>query len=230
MKSKNGKKVKLTILSLMLVACLTVAGVSAYFTDADTATNTFTIGKISLDLQEPHWDPDDARDLTPLKEITKDPQIKNDGVNPEYVFLEVVVPYANVVTANADGTRNAAADTELFFYTVNSGWTEIGTPRKDAAAGTVTHLYAYGSNSAMTALAKDAITPTLFDSVTFANVVEDQMLEESTQNIVINAYGIQTENINGGKTAPMDVWTVVNNQGPTTAVTGSEDPKTDIKQ
>ena len=227
---KHSNKSKIAIIALTLVLCMAVVGISAYFTDADTATNTFTIGEISLDLQEPNWDPDDVRDVVPNETIEKDPQIKNDGVNDEFVFLTVSIPYANVVTADADGTKNAAADTELFSYTVNSGWIQIGSEVKDANTMTVTRTYAYGSETAMTALSADATTPTLFDTVTFANIVEDQNLENTSKEIVINAYGIQSENINGGKTAPADVWTVVQNQAPATDVGVAEDPKTDIKQ
>lgn len=238
MRKTNGKKAKLTVIALTLVACLMVAGISAYFTDADTTTNTFTVGKISLDLQEPDWTP--PVNIIPEQEIQKDPQIKNDGLNEEYVFMEVIVPYARVVVANEDGTKNAAADTELFSYDVNDAWVEIGTAKKDTTAKTVTHLYAYGSSTAMTALAKDATTPALFEYVRFANVVEDQDLEATTLEVVVNAYGIQTTNINDaddkidgknddGKTAPEAVWAVIANENPSKNVDGSENINTDIK-
>ena len=238
MRKTNGNKAKLSIIALTLVACLMIAGVSAYFTDADTTTNTFTVGKVSLDLQEPDWNP--PTNILPEQEIHKDPQIKNDGINEEYVFMEVIVPYANVVTAKDDGTRNAAADTELFSYDVNSGWVEIGTAKKDEAAKTVTHLYAYGTKTAMTSLAKDATTPALFEYVRFANIVEDQNIETTTLNVVVNAYGIQTTNIHDaddtidgnnadGKTAPEAVWSVITNQGPSKDA-GNEQANTDIKQ
>ena len=220
-------RTKIVALSAALIGVLAIGGALAYFTDGDTATNTFTVGKISLDLQEPNWVP--PEDITPNQEIEKDPQVENDGINSEYVFVEVAVPYENVVTANADGTKNPAADTELFTYTVNEGWTEMGTGTKDEGAGTITHRYVYGTAEACTALEAGATTPTLFDTVTFANVVEDQGLEESTQNIVIHAYGIQTSDINGGKTAPADVWTVLHNQLPTTDVAENEEENTDIK-
>ena len=210
------KRKKLALLSSALIATMAIGGISAYFTDADTETNEFVVGKVSLDLQEPNWDPEDATEIVPNEEIQKDPQILNDGENDEFVFLEVKVPYASVVTANADGTKNAEADTELFSYTVASGWTEIGTASTDEENGVVTHLYVYGDSSACTALAKDATTPALFETVTFANVVEDQGLEGTDLDIVINAYGIQSSNIDDGKTAPADVWDVISNQAPST--------------
>lgn len=199
--------------SLALVGVLAVGGISAYFTDTDSATNTFTVGKIDIQLDEPEWDPTDPEheDITPNKEFAKDPEIKNIGANDAYVFAQVSVPYKNVVTANGDGTKNAAADTELFTYTVNSGWIEIGTPTKDTAHGVVVHTYAYSSDTECTALAPNATTASIFDKVKFVNVIEGQV-DEETFNVDVKAFGIQTENINGGKKDPANVWTVVANQ------------------
>lgn len=212
--NEHGKmNVKAVVLAFAMIAVMMIGGISAYFTDGDTATNTFTVGKISLDLQEPNWDEDKAKDITPNQTIKKDPQILNDGINDEFVFLEVIVPYENVVVANEDGTRKPAADTELYYYTVNNGWAEIATI-KDAATKTVTHLYVYGTADKCMALKKDVTTPTLFDTVTFVNLVEDQGLEEATLDIVINAYGIQTTNVNGGTVDPDMIWDVIENQGP----------------
>lgn len=227
------------VLAGALVGCMTVGAISAYFTDADTATNTFTVGKVSIDLQEPDWVP--PTDITPEEEFAKDPKVLNDGINDAYVFVEVVVPYANIVTANEDGTKNEAADTELFTYDVKEGWVEVGTPAKDEEAKTVTHLYAYGTADAMTALAKDAETPSVFEYIKFVNIVEDQELEATTLNVVVNGYAIQTTNISDGKdaldgnnadgaTAPAEVWAVLSAQAPSTVVDAAEETNTDIKQ
>lgn len=210
---KNVKNMKAAVLAVAMIAVMMIGGISAYFTDGDTATNTFTVGKISLDLQEPNWDESKATDTTPNQTIKKDPQILNDGINDEFVFLEVIVPYANVVVANEDGSKNAAADTELYSYTVNSGWVEIGTT-KNTADKTVTHLYVYGTGDKCAALMAGEKTGSLFDTVTFANIVEDQNLEEATLNIVINAYGIQTTDVNGGSSKPDVIWSVIQKQSP----------------
>lgn len=238
MKKSNMRTLALTAI---LAGTVSIGGIMAYFTDGDTATNTFTVGKISLDLQEPSWVP--PTNITPGQEIAKDPQIKNDGNNEEFVFLKVTVPYANVMTANEDGTKGKTADTELFSYDVKDGWTELDSKKEtDSLKQTVTHLYAYTGETAdsMKALAVNSSTPSLFDWVRFANIVEDQNLETTTQNIVIEAYGIQTQNIkdekgnldgdnNDGKTLPLDVWKVIENQNPSLQNTVTEDTNTDIK-
>lgn len=207
-------KSKLIVMALAVAMCVGIVGISAYFTDAETVTNEFVIGEVSLSLQEPNWE--EPTQMLPNDEIDKDPQILNDGKNDEYVFLTVAVPYKNLVTANEDGTKNAAADVELFTYEIDAeNWVQVGNAEKDTENGVVLYTYAYAKNDAMTALAKDQTTTPLFESVKFANIVEDQNMENTQVDIVIKAYGIQTTNINGGKTAPADVWTVVTNQAPT---------------
>ena len=230
------------VLLTALIGTLSVGGIMAYFTDGDTATNTFTVGKISLDLQEPDWIP--PVNIVPEQEFAKDPQIKNDGLNEEYVFMKVTIPYAHIVTANEDGTKNPASDVELFSYNVNKGWTEMEAYMvKDTVNKTITHLYAYTGEYATTMepLAVNATTPALFDYVRFANVVEDQTIEAQTLNVVVNAYGIQTMNLNDGKSnldgvnddgkvSPKDVWTIIETQNPSLDVNVNEHIHTDVKQ
>lgn len=210
MRKRINRKIKIAMLCAALSGTVAAGGIMAYFTDNETVVNTFTVGKVSLSLIEPGWKP--PKDITPNQEIIKDPQIVNDGVNKEYVFMEVIVPYRKIIVANQDGTKRPAADTELFQYSLNPGWTEIGVPQKDEAKKTVKHLYVYGTASLCTELQKGKTTAPLFNKVTFVNAVEGQNLETTTQEITVHAYGIQTTDINGGKNAPTDVWQVITNQ------------------
>ena len=215
------------IAALSIGAVLATGGISAYFTDADTVTNTFTVGKVSIDLQEEHWNPANATNVTPKQVIAKDPKIKNDGVNTEYVFMQVTVPFANLVTAENDGTKNSAGDVELFTYQVNAGWTQVSSSVNEADR-TCTHTYVYGTMQACTPLEAGRSTPTLFDSVTVANIVEDQGVEGTSPQIVVNGYGIQTNNIGTNDTTkPSEVWAVIANQNPSTAKS-DENTNTDI--
>lgn len=203
-----------------LASVLLVGGIAAYFTDFETKTNTFTVGEVGIKLEEPKWNP--PTDITPNQEITKDPTVTNEGKNEAYVFMEVVVPSLEIKTANADGSVNEAAFTELFSYELTEGWVEVGTKQEDKVKNTTTHVYAYATGDAMTALGKTAKAPVLFkdEKVKFANVVEDNNLHVEALNknvdMVVNAYAIQTKDINGqgdaGKKAPSDVWSVVKTQ------------------
>ena len=46
------KTILVAAIAVMLVAALVVGGTLAYFTDKDNATNTFTVGNVSIDLNE----------------------------------------------------------------------------------------------------------------------------------------------------------------------------------
>lgn len=57
------KKVLMMLLALVLVACVSIGGTLAFLTSADTVTNTFTIGKVSIKLDEAEVDSNgDAKD------------------------------------------------------------------------------------------------------------------------------------------------------------------------
>lgn len=220
------KKAKTLALAGALVGVMTIGGISAYFTDADSATNVFSVGKVEIDLEEPNWDPEDTpEDIVPNETFSKDPLILNTGNNDAYVFLEVSVPYATVKTANADGTVKARQKTQLFNYELNKGWVLVGnvldSGNGTAEAGTYTYVYAYtgilngNSKTDMLALQPNQSTPTLFDEITFINAVEDEGLEEKVYDVVVNAYGIQTENIvDVDGSVPSAVWAVVQNANP----------------
>lgn len=212
---KNKKLAKATAVCA-LAGVMLIGGAMAYFTDTDTATNEFTVGKVSIDLTEPGWTP--PENITPNQEITKDPKITNDGVNSAYVFLQVKVPTKSVITANEDGTKNPEEVKELFTYQVKPGWTELGTAADEEIGGQdyKVHTYVYGTAEACTALDKGVTTSSsLFDSIKFINVIEGEGLEETQLDVIVDAYGIQTTDINGDKTKPADVWAVLQNQTPT---------------
>lgn len=92
-----------------MITALAAGGTAAYLTDFETATNSFTVGKVDIDLDEPNWKPEDNTDLVPTQVIRKDPYVANKGVNEAFVYLEVSVPVRNVITVAKDGTRNALA-------------------------------------------------------------------------------------------------------------------------
>jgi predicted ribosomally synthesized peptide with SipW-like signal peptide len=210
MQRKTIFKIGALLLALALMVA-SLGGISAYFTDADSATNTFEIGEVDIELQEPNWP--GTPDTTPNETTPKDPQIYNKGKSDAFVFLEVLVPYRdNIVIADQNGIANAPVTSELFVYETNPGWVEIQSEINEQD-GVVRHLYAYiGDNTSdLKALPHGATTTTLFDEVTFINAVEGQGLENTTQDIVINAYGIQTNDINGNRTDPDGVWAVIAN-------------------
>lgn len=192
---------KAGILASAMAGCLLIGGISAYFTDTDSATNTFTVGRVEIDLEEPSWNP--PEEITPKQEFPKDPQVTNTGINDAYIFLEVTVPYAEIVTVNDSGMRNEKKNTELFEYELKDGWKEL-EDRKivDENTKTVRHLYAYCKDEMMTAVKKGETTTSLFDYIRFANIIEDEGLEGASLDVLVKAYGIQTKNLKDGNNRP----------------------------
>ncbi len=210
------------------ICALTLIGgstISAYFTDSEDKTNVMTVGKVSINLYEPKWDGEEengpdvdrapenpelginkGKDIYPLKEIPKDPTIKNTGINPSWVYMEIKIPKAQVVTANVDGTRNASKMTELFSYDIDQNWKDITSNQvkkeNESSKDYNTYVYAYksplagskslvdGSNSIYNGEKSTA----LFQKITFVNVIEGQGLEEKQLTIPIRALAIQSDN------------------------------------
>lgn len=194
---KSKKKMIVAAAACAMIGVMAIGGTMAYLTDAETATNTFTIGKVQIDLEEPNYPGNDSaevKNLVPNQKVKKDPQIENTGNNDAIVFLKVEIPTANVVVAADDGTKQAAAKTELFklLGLDTKNWTEIS--KDDTSATNTVYVYAYNK-----ALAKNAKTEALFNSVQLQNVIEGQV-DAATENIKVTAYAIQSTEVMNGET------------------------------
>ena len=241
MKNTNkSTKIRTAVLVCSLAAVLSVGSAAAYFTDTKEATNTFSVGKVSIELTETNWNEENAQDIIPDQEIAKNPVITNDGINDAYIFARVRIPVATIAAAAENGTKLAAAQTQLFSYTKDSNWTLVTANVTGASALTlqnrtgdygvlgtdyVEYIYAYtGSSSAtMQPVSAGSSTTNLFPAVKFVNAVEDQGLEELDADIVVTGYAIQADFINNGDTsidgtntnglaAPNTVWQVFQTQ------------------
>lgn len=171
-----------------VVGIIAMGGTAAYLTDYDNVVNEFTVGKVEIDLTEPKWTPDEHVDIEPTEVIEKDPQITNTGVNDSFVYLEVSVPTAEVITADAEGNRIEKKLTELFTYAKASDWTQMEAKMLN---GNKVYTYCYNK-----ILKPGDTTIPLFETVTFANIIEGQ-LDTAHLEIPIRAYAIQTVNTGG---------------------------------
>ena len=200
----NKKKTIIAAIVLLLIAA--VGGAIAYFTDTETATNTFTIGNVNITLSEPHWSttdsnnnnvPDAAENISPGVTVAKDPTITNDSATaPAYVYAKVEIP------CSSDSTP-----VELFtLNSIGSGWTLM----TDGActSGKATKVYNYGTASAMTALTAGSSTPAVFSSISLNNAVDgSQQGLSGNKNVVVTGYGVQTNGLTA--TTPSGIWTEV---------------------
>lgn len=184
----------------------------AYLTDHEAHVNTFTVGEVQIDLQEPGWDPGEGEELVPNERIDKDPKIGNTGANRAYVFAEVKIPAGNVVTAEAGGAKKEASLQDLFTYgtveeqdgkevytagDIRDGWTLILSEKAASDGGYSTYVFGYERP-----LAVGEETPAVFDQVKFLNLVEGQ-LDGEDLSIPVKGYAIQAE-INGDGRTTID--------------------------
>lgn len=97
------KSILMAAIAVMLVAVLVVVGTLAYFTDTKSATNTFTMGNVSIDLNEQQkgengLEPfEQNKQLVPGKSndgnaVSKIVTVKNTGANDAWVWVELKIP------------------------------------------------------------------------------------------------------------------------------------------
>lgn len=112
---KTAKKVLLLVLCAALLVGASVAGTLAYLSKTtDTITNTFTVGNISLTLEETKPTGNSAK-LIPGTTIEKDPKV-TVGLNSEACWLFVKIEEE----APTDVTFS-----EYIQYAVADGWTAL---------------------------------------------------------------------------------------------------------
>lgn len=128
------KKKLMTFLALVLVIAMSVAGTYAYLTSRDSVTNTFTVGNVSITLDELDTDNDanesdnvtvndkvrdkaNAYKLMPGITYTKDPTVHVDPASENcYVFVKVE---NGIAAYEAEGNTTIAKQIE------NNGWTKL---------------------------------------------------------------------------------------------------------
>ncbi len=213
---KRQGKIMVTMAACALAGAMAVGGTFAYLTDSEGSVNTFTVGSVQIDLEEPGWNPDDTTDIVPNEVIRKDPKIENTGTNAAYAFAEVKIPAKTIILAGADGTKQPEGVHDLFTYGtvtstdgrevytaggLNEGWSLIQS-QVAAADGYSTYIFGYRKP-----LAKGETTLTVFDRVKFANIVEGQ-IDSQDVDIPVKAYAIQAGTSTDGVTTTIDGVTV----------------------
>lgn len=183
-----------------LCGVMAIGSSMAYLTDHDAVTNKFSVGKVDIEGQEPNYTPDPdgkTNNIVSTQVIKKDPQIKNVGKNDAYVYIDVSIPIAKVITVDAAGNRlngGVAKDTELFTQNnVSKKWTLMYNKR---VGNNMVYTYSYNE-----ILAPRKTTDPVFTTLTAANIVEGQ-LDGQDLNVPVHYYAIQELNTGEGTTIP----------------------------
>lgn len=128
------RKILAMVMALALTAALTVGGTLAYLTSQDSVTNTFTVGKVAITLDEQDVDNSTAdadRDkantysnLMPGHKYVKDPIVHvNADSESSWIFVEV----KNGLSAFEADTSNVSGSeyTKIADQVTGHGWTAL---------------------------------------------------------------------------------------------------------
>lgn len=115
------KKVLVIALALSLVAVTALGVTLAYFFDDETATNTFTVGNVSIRIDEPDWayiGSEDAPEVYPGEKLNKDPSVANTGANPCVVRVKVAMPagFENLISFEGMDTTDWVKVGDYYYF------------------------------------------------------------------------------------------------------------------
>ena len=163
------KKKTALIVSLALIIVCLIGGTIAFLTDkTDTVTNTFTIGKVDIDLTETKpGENGGTAQMTPGCDIEKDPTVTVDADSEDcYVYIKIE-------------DTNAS---DYLTWAIADGWTQgDGT---DIPDNVYYRAYTKGSGATYSVLADDKVTVKT-DITGIANGV--------TPTLAFTAYAIQKD-------------------------------------
>lgn len=168
------KKIFAACLVICLLATAVIGTTLAYFTDeTDAVTNTFTVGKVKIDLTETPSGDNHEYKMIPGTNLTKDPKvIVKDGSEDCYVFVKVVA---------SEGLEN------YITYSVDSRWTKLDG---------VDNVY---YREATNVTGADAEYPVLTgNTVTVLNTVTE--ITGTQPTLTFTAYAIQKASFEGNPT------------------------------
>ena len=204
---KTKSKALLLSLCAVLLVVASVMGTMAYLTSSDTVTNTFTVGKVEIKLDEtdvtnptgPRVQANSYRLLPGLTYI-KDPTVTvKAGSEPSYV--KMTVTFTKAAELDAIFALNGGADmTSIFNGYDSTNWIDKGNT-EDTVKNTRTYEFWYKDTVA--APTADVVLDALFDSITVpGTITKDQLATIEGMTITVNAYAIQAD----GFTGAADAW------------------------
>ena len=191
------------------LAVLTIAGTTlAYLTSKDTVTNTFTVGNVSITLDEAAGNADgtlkykedgttladrvDAKryKLIPGHTYNKDPMVTVlEGSESSYI--KMTVTFSNAAELDAIFAPNGADMTSIFEGYDSKNWIAKGST-KDTANNTRTYEFWYKETVA--APDADVALDALFDNITVpGTITKEQLATIKDMTITVNAYAIQAD-------------------------------------
>ncbi len=199
MKTRS-KALLLTLCAVLLVAA-TIFGTMAYLTSTDTVTNTFTVGKVNIKLDEAKANPDgslvanddrvkaNSYKLLPGHTYNKDPMVTVlSGSESSYVKMTVTFSKANEL--DAIFAPDGANLTSIFNGYDAANWIAKGNTK----GADNTRTYEFWYKEAVAAPTADVALDALFKSITVpGEITNEQLATIEGMTITVNAYAIQAD-------------------------------------
>ena len=190
------KKILAAGLAVCMAAIMVTGMTLAYFTDTADRVNTFTVGKVKIELTEPNWDADlNNKDLIPGKDIPKDPTITvATGSQMAYTFMKVQLSSDFMELLNSYVTEKQKTVTGYSLANAVNDWFYSAVQPKIMAVGSDYVILGVLSPKK----AGDSVT--YFDKVTVPEDVTQAMIKENgNYTITVTAYAIQAEGFYTGE-------------------------------
>lgn len=199
---KARSKALLLALCAVLLVAATIFGTMAYLTSTDTVTNTFTVGKVNIKLDEAKANPDGSLvanadrvkaneyKLLPGHTYNKDPMVTVLG-GSESSYVKMTVTFSKADELDAIFAPDGADMLKIFNGYDAANWIAKGNT-KDATANTRTYEFWY--KEAVAAPTADVALDALFDSITVpGEITNEQLATIEGMIITVNAYAIQAD-------------------------------------
>lgn len=207
---KTKRKALLLSLCAVLLVVASVMGTMAYLTSSDTVTNTFTVGKVQITLDEAAVNLDgtpiegaarvkqNSYKLLPGLTYTKDPTVTvKAGSEPSYV--KMTVTFSKAAELDAIFAPTGADLTSIFNGYNSTNWIAKGNT-EDTVKNTRTYEFWYKDTVA--APTADVVLDALFDSITVPDsITKEQLATIEGLTITVNAYAIQADGFGSAEEA-----------------------------
>ena len=187
------KKSVLILCCAVLVLLAVIGGTMAFFTDAETKVNTFTVGDLDITLSESSWDDvSDGKLMIPGYKTEKNPTVTAvEGDSYMRLSLEFVSKDETVMS-----DERVAKIMQTINFEGNRGVNDNAFSKDDSRSTGTKHYYNYIGKFS------EGAEVVLFDSVSIPSEWnQEDMNTLGEYEIVIRAEAIQYENFNSQEDA-----------------------------
>ena len=191
---------KVKMIEIMAVLCLTV-GVFMISMETTGAylmrrtkelRNHLTFGTLHVELTEPAWQEEDAKQLPQKAVVEKNPIVTNTGTEDAWIFLQVSVPVKKIALVDdTSGRKRNKENIPLFSYTPGDMWELV--EEKDSETQQV-RVYGYRQ-----IVKPKESTQALFEQVALVNYLEGELTEKDNLEMPIQAMAVQDHVTEEGK-------------------------------